>query len=104
MKALLDEIMKNNILGTCVAFLSVVEFQKRGLPRVHILVYIAAVDKVVTSDDVDNAICAEIPHERSRPNLYAAVKTHIIHGPCGKINPSSVCMDKQKNICARNFS
>ncbi|XP_072087308.1 uncharacterized protein [Arachis hypogaea] len=42
--------------------------------------------------DIDRHISVEIPDQRSRPKLYAAVEKFMVHGPCGKYNKDSPCM------------
>lgn len=41
----------------------VVEFQKRGLPHVHVLMILDKEDKLVTAADVDAVVSAEFPDE-----------------------------------------
>ena len=38
LKSLMEDIKKNHIFGVPVAFVYVIEFQKRGLPHAHILI------------------------------------------------------------------
>jgi hypothetical protein len=38
--ALLDDMVKKNVLGRCIGYLAVTEFQKRGLPHGHVLVIV----------------------------------------------------------------
>jgi hypothetical protein len=38
LKSLMEDIKKNQIFGVPVAFVYVIEFQKRGLPHAHILI------------------------------------------------------------------
>ena len=58
---LIRDIRSENIFGKVPAFLWVIEFQKRGLPHVHILVILSGDDGVKSSTDVDNVICAQLP-------------------------------------------
>ncbi|RKP15857.1 hypothetical protein ROZALSC1DRAFT_31933, partial [Rozella allomycis CSF55] len=37
LKLIIQDLTKNNIFGKVIAFMYVVEFQKRGLPHAHIL-------------------------------------------------------------------
>jgi hypothetical protein len=71
------------VLGACVAHVYTIEFQKRGLPHVHILMWIHrdAVPRMTT--DVDQVICVEIPNGTINPLLYATVTSSMMHGPCG---------------------
>jgi len=90
------------VLGACVAHVYTVEFQKRGLPQVHILMWIHkdAVPRMTV--DVDQVICAEIPNGTIDPLLYATVTSSMMHGPCGLANPNAPCC-KKTNECAKKF-
>ena len=98
---LLDDILNKNVLGKTIAHLHVIEFQKRGLPHAHILIIVAPEDKPRTVDEYDNIICAEIPDPVRQPRLYSIVTKHMIHGPCGLLNPKCVCMENGK--CSKRF-
>lgn len=50
--------------------MEVVEFQKRGLPHVHILTIMKEEHRVWTADDVDKIVCAELPPD---PNQYPGI-------------------------------
>ena len=45
LKKLISEICHDQILGAVVAYTYVVEFQKRGLPHAHILIWVSTFDK-----------------------------------------------------------
>lgn len=74
----------------------IVEFQKRGLPHVHMLIILRDEDKLQGPDDYDKIVRAEIPNPEEEPELHECVKKWMIHGPCG-----SKCMRDGK--CKRNF-
>ena len=101
LKALIRDLTENHILGRCIAYTYVIEFQKRGLPHAHILIWIHNDDKIRNGDDVDKHVSAEIPDENVFPKLYGIVKKFMIHGPCGDQNPKSPCMEN--NICTKKF-
>lgn len=82
------------------AFLYTVEFQKRGLPHIHLLLTLEDNFKFRNSEEIDKVISAEIP-KSSQKELYELVKTHMVHGPCDHLNPSCVCMQKGK--CKKDF-
>ena len=58
---LLNDIFKHGVLGKVVTHVQVIEFQKPGLPHVHILLHFANDDKLETAHDINNLISAEIP-------------------------------------------
>lgn len=78
-----------------------VEFQKRGLPHIHCIVWRAAADAEFSATAVDSLICAEIPDVFSDPLGYALVDEFMIHGPCGDKNKSCVCM--KNGHCSKHF-
>ena len=109
---LMNDLVKGNVLGKVVAYLWVVEFQKRGLPHVHILLILANEDTPKTVEEIDQIVCAEIPPDPSeegisqemkvkRQPLWDIVLNNMIHGPCGTQNPTNVCMEK--GICKKKF-
>lgn len=73
-----------------------IEFQKRGLPHAHILLWLDGDNRLMTGKDIDKVISAEIPHPDLYPKLHSAVATYMIHGPCGVANLKSPCMEGRK--------
>ena len=39
--------------------------------------------------DVDKVVCAEIPDPDENSELHKIIVKHNIHGPCGKLSPTS---------------
>ena len=98
---LLTDLTKRNFFGRTVAFIYVVEFQKRGLPHAHILIILDSRDKPRTPAKIDEMVCAEIPSPTTDPELYETVTSFMLHGPCGTANPNAPCMQDGK--CGKGF-
>jgi hypothetical protein len=92
LNALLKDLLQNGVLGTVVADIHVVEWQKRGLPHSHILIILHSQDKSRDNNDYDWIVCAELPDKSTRPELYNIVTSRMLHGPCGAIHRSCPCM------------
>ncbi|GJU71919.1 DNA helicase PIF1, ATP-dependent [Tanacetum coccineum] len=58
---LLDDLTKNDIFGETQALVYVIEFQKRGLPHAHILLWLEEHCKCTTPSQIDDIISAELP-------------------------------------------
>ncbi|CAL8991776.1 unnamed protein product [Prunus brigantina] len=101
LEELKEDINGKGVLGNVVAYAYVIEFQKRGLPHVHMLVVLDENDKLNNPDDYDQIVKAEIPNQHEEPQLYNVVLKHMIHGPRGIQNPKSPCMKNGR--CKRNY-
>lgn len=78
-----------------------IEFQKRGLPHAHIVLFLTRGDKYPNADAIDRIISAEIPDPDTDPELHTIVSELMMHGPCGQMNPACVCM--QNGTCTKHF-
>ena len=97
----LKKDLKEGVLGEQVAFVDVIEFQKRGLPHCHMLLHLGNESKLRHADDIDSLISAQIPDPEEEPELYEIIKSCMIHGPCGHLNERSPCM--KDGQCSKNF-
>ena len=99
--ALIEEISKHNIFGVTVGYVYTIEFQKRGLPHMHLLLSLSPADRLTESNQVDTVIKASWPNPEHNPHLFDIVKRYMIHGPCGSANPKAPCMKNGK--CSKGF-
>ncbi|XP_050340940.1 uncharacterized protein LOC126767493, partial [Bactrocera neohumeralis] len=75
-----------------------IEWQKRGLPHAHILIWLV---ERIQPDQIDDIKFAEIPDPETDPDLHDVVITNMINEPCGAINPQSPCMVDGK--CSKRY-
>ena len=95
---LLQLLTKHQVFGESVAHVYSVEWQKRGLPHIHLLLWLK--EKIHPSQ-IDEIISAELPDENTDPELFKTVSTQMVHGPCGIFNRTSACMVDNK--CIRRY-
>ncbi|GFX16778.1 ATP-dependent DNA helicase [Trichonephila clavipes] len=98
LKSLINLIIHHLVFGETSCWLYSVEWQKRGLPHAHILIWLVA---KVRPKEIGKIISAEIPDPNVDQELFAIVTTNMIHGPCGTLNMMSPCMDNGK--CTKRF-
>lgn len=97
-KKLLKLIVKHKIYGKVRCWMYSIEWQKRGLPHIHILIWC---EKKILPNQIDHIISAELPDSQKDPELFEIVRKHMIHGPCGSINPNSPCM--KDGVCTKRY-
>uniref|UniRef100_A0A0R0L851 ATP-dependent DNA helicase n=1 Tax=Glycine max TaxID=3847 RepID=A0A0R0L851_SOYBN len=86
---MLFDLTKKHLLGKVVAYMHTIEFQKRGLPHVHLLLFLHPDNKYPSSDEIDQIISTEIPSRENDLKLYTLVQNHMVHGPCGILQSKS---------------
>ncbi|GKC43922.1 helicase, partial [Tanacetum coccineum] len=70
---LLDDLTKKHVFGESRAVVYVIEFQKRGLPHAHILLWLEEQWKCKTPSEIDDKISAELPSPIDDPDSYKVV-------------------------------
>ncbi|XP_057335011.1 uncharacterized protein LOC130673819 [Microplitis mediator] len=95
---LMNSITKAHIFGEVSCYMYTVEWQKRGLPHIHLLLWLK---NKITPEQIDDIIKAEFPDPQKDPTLFEIMKKHMVHGPCGQINHKSPCMQDGK--CSKKF-
>ncbi|KAK4519555.1 uncharacterized protein ATC70_009791 [Mucor velutinosus] len=105
--ALLKDLKQEKIFGTYRGIVRTIEYQKRGLPHGHMLLFLDNEnDRFDTAEKIDQIICAEIPNVDEEPELHAIVTRNMMHGPCGEINKETPCMVKDafgNDVCSKEF-
>lgn len=103
-KALIRDIVDDKRFGDVLAYSYVIEFQKRGLPHMHLVVTLR--HGPATGADIDKIVCAEIPDPELEPELHAKVAKHMMHGPCGahaeRGRDPAPCVDDDDN-CKKKY-
>ncbi|PWA83023.1 hypothetical protein CTI12_AA173420 [Artemisia annua] len=101
LKAFVKFLKQRKPFGNVTGVLYTIEFQKRGLPHCHTLLWVSSSTKVQDAKDVDQYISAELPVPVADPRAYKIVSEMMMHGPCGKANLNAPCMEGDK--CTKNF-
>lgn len=97
LKSIMNDITQKKIFGKVLAYVYTVEFQKRGIPHSHILVTLHPENKIITSEQIDKYISAEIISNNEK--LKKLTIKHMLHGPHNKQSP---CLHNE-NKCIKKF-
>lgn len=84
--------LKEGFFGLYVGHVMTIEYQKRGLPHMHLLLNVSRDFPYDTPDLVDQVVSAELPNKEIDPEAYDIVTSSMLHGPCGEDNPGLPCM------------
>jgi hypothetical protein len=96
LKELINDIQKKHILGHTIVGIYVIEFQKRGLPHAHILIFFIEDYKPHTVEDVDRMISAELLNLELNKLAHETIAKCMMHGPFGATFPNASCMEEGK--------
>ncbi|XP_071700026.1 uncharacterized protein [Rutidosis leptorrhynchoides] len=106
-------LKEEELLGPWKAVLYTIEFQKRGLPHCHTLLWTHSLSNSFEPRDVDRYISAELPEPMKDPKGFKVVSEMMIHGPCGLVNKNAPCMQdveispsgvfNKDNVCLKKF-
>ena len=89
--------------GPLKVIISVIEFQKRELPHIHILYILNRIDRIL-AEEINKYYVAEIPNKNESPEDWKIFISFMLHIPCGSVNPGPPCFQKKKGKCDHNFS
>jgi len=101
-KSLLKDIKNGKVFRKTKDVVSVIEYQKRGLPHMHALITLEDKYKIRTTKDMDRAVSAEIPDAKIEPSLYKLVQKNMVHGPC-EPNYNEHCVSMSDGRCTKRY-
>ena len=89
--------------------MNTIEYQKRGFPYLHLLLFLKDARSYLTAGKVNEIVCAEVPDEATDPSgkLRELVLTHMPYGPCENEFPNCPCMTRKTPsspmMCHKHF-
>ena len=95
------KLIDKGCFGKCQGRVYTIEFQKRGLPHIHILIFLHPEHRLQQPEQIDRLISTQLPDPDLQPELFKLVEKLMIHGPCGEKNPEASCMKNGK--CTKGF-
>src|SRR5713101_6951206 len=105
-KALLAEV-KAGLFGEVAGSVHTIEFQKRGLPHMHLLIFLKGPHKIHDAAHVNTLVSAQIPDPDLHPHLHSCVTKYMLHGPHGAPDHvKALCMQKdahQNWHCTKHY-
>ena len=111
LKHLLHDLKKKHIFGHYRGSVWTIEYQKRGLPHMHLLLFLYPYDRdrLLDSAVVNRFVCAELPRPEDDPDgvFTNIIKRMTVHGPCCPHNPQAPCMVNKAaghpSECSKHF-
>jgi hypothetical protein len=99
--SLVSDIREKNIFGEVAAVVWRVEWQKRGLPHLHLLAILKC--HIGTVAQIDNIVSAEIPNPDADPLLFGLVTQFHLHKPCDTCTTAGCRRVNANGSCHRFF-
>ena len=91
---LLHQIRHKEIFGSWLGWVWTIEYQKRGLPHLHLLVFLRTDHQFLTAEKIDGFISAELPpaDDIVSQELRGIIETTMVHTHCVAHNGRALCM------------
>ena len=108
-KELLDDLKQKNIFGNYCGSVYTIEYQKRGLPHMHLLLFLPPEEQFCNADQVNEVVSAEfsIATDDLDGTLIDVVASVMVHRLCSELNPKAKCMTLDPIInrkkCCKGF-
>ncbi len=99
-KALLKGVAKIGWFAKVIGNIWTREYQKRGLPHIHLLLIFPLEQKVSTTEDIDCLVSAKLPLLENTL-LFETVTKCLLHGPCCQEYPNAPCM--VNSVCKKHY-
>ena len=100
-KLLINDLIKDSIFSDALGYVYTIEFQKCGLPHMHLLLSLTPCFRSTTAEEVDTIVRATWPNPKNKPHLFNIVKCCMVHGPCGQWKCDAPCIKDEK--CSKGF-
>lgn len=100
-ESMMKDIMERDIFGPAIGHVYTVEYQKRGLPHVHLILFLHPSARFSAPETVDRYISTEFPDDVTDRRLLELVQKHMVHGPCGTCCTLSRSPDHP--FCSKGF-
>ncbi len=83
-----------------------IEYQKRGLPHSHLLMFLHEDDHFLNPATIDEIIYAVFQGREADLELHSIITAAMVHGPCGAENQECPCMTRrvgEASKCSKGF-
>ncbi len=98
---MLKDLCEKHVLGKVIAYVYVIEFQKRDLPHAYILLILALKNKLQFAKHYDSIVSAKISDFVMHSLAYETVVSIIMHDLYGKLNPTAPYM--KDDMCQKHY-
>jgi len=92
LQELLKDLYDKHYFSKIIAYVYIIEFQKRDLPHAHILLILVSKDKIRSTMHYDTIISAKISNPTTHFLAYKTVFSTMIYSLYGIINPKASYM------------
>ncbi len=99
-KALFKGVAKTGWFTKVIGNIWTREYQKRGLPHIHLLLIFPPEHKVSITKDIDRLVSVELFLPENTP-LFETVTKCLLHGSCGQEYPNAPCM--VNSLCKKQY-
>jgi len=92
LQELLKDLYDKHYFSKIIAYVYIIEFQKRDLPHAHILLILVSENKIRSIMHYDTIVSTEILNSTTHSLIYETVFSIMMHDPCDVINLKALCI------------